>query len=62
MIQGGQSISELRIANPVGTFTDGERVAQTQPLEMLQLVLQLELSLRLHQLQMMVFYTLTMNH
>ena len=26
VVQGGQSISELRIANPVGTFTDGERV------------------------------------
>ena len=24
--QGGQSVSELRIANPVGTFTDGEKV------------------------------------
>ena len=26
VVQGGQSISELRIANPTGTFTDGERV------------------------------------
>ena len=26
VVQGGVSISELRIANPVGTFTDGERV------------------------------------
>ena len=26
VVQGGQSISELRIANPTGTFIDGERV------------------------------------
>ena len=61
--QGGVVISELRIANPVGTFTDGERVTANSITRDVTVGFTVRgIVSDLQQLQMMVYYIQTMKH